>query len=170
MRIYYAVEAEGLRHYVRSALGVDSGAWNRFNRRIHEWRRRLESRHGIPSDLGLCPDELVAVPQSCACGCHSQPAPRQGAEVIAEGLRLIEDFAVEYGGVGVTNICLDKDDISGIPAGQPGPAVQPDQRNRRPGGRARLRHLRPGTRGDGLRPLPPAEELQPRAHAPRGLR
>jgi hypothetical protein len=111
MRIYYAVEAEGLHRHVRSALGVDAGAWNRFNRRIHEWRRSLESRYGIPADLGLRADELASVPQSCACGCHSQPAHRHGAEVIAEGLRLIEDFAVESGGLGVTNICLDKDDI-----------------------------------------------------------
>ena len=111
MRIYYAMEAEGLRHHVHSALGVDARAWNRFNRRVHEWRRQLESRDGIPADLGLRPEELASVPQSCTCGCHSQPAPRQGAEVIAEGLRLIEDFAVESGGVGVTNICLDKDDI-----------------------------------------------------------
>ena len=111
MRIYYAVEAEGLRHHVRSALGVDAGAWNRLNRRIHKWRRSLESRHGIPADLGLRPDELASVHQSCACDCHSQPAPCQGAGVVAEGLRLIEDFAVESGGVRVTNVCLDKDDI-----------------------------------------------------------
>ena len=111
MRIYYAVEAEGLRHHVRSALGVDAGAWNRFNRRIHEWRRSLESRHGIPADLGLRPDELASVHLSCPCDCHSQPVPCQGAEVIAEGLRLIEDFAVDSGGISVTNICLDKDDI-----------------------------------------------------------
>ena len=36
MRIYYAMEAEGIRHHVRSALGVDAGAWNRFNRLVHE--------------------------------------------------------------------------------------------------------------------------------------
>ena len=111
MRIYYTAEAEGLRHHVRSALGVDARAWNRFNRRIHEWRRSLESRYCVPADLGLRPDELASVHHSCACGCHSQHAPRQGAEVIAEGLRLIEDFASGIGGVGVTNICLDKDDI-----------------------------------------------------------
>ena len=111
MRIYYTAEAEGLRHHVRSALGVDAGVWNRLNRRIHDWRRSLESRYGIPADLGLRPDELASVHQSCACGCHSQHAPRQGAEVIGEGLRLIEDFAAGTGGVGVTNICLDKDDI-----------------------------------------------------------
>jgi len=113
MRIYYAMEAEGLRHHVRSALGVDARAWNRLNRRVHEWRQQLESRYGIPADLGLRPGELVCVPQSCACGCHPEPEPREGAEAIAEGLRVIEDFAVECGGVRVTNICLDKD---GIPA------------------------------------------------------
>ena len=111
MRIYYAVEAEGLHRHVRSALGVDAGAWNRFNRRIHEWRRSLESRYGIPADLGLRADELASVPQSCACGCHSQPAHRHGAEVIAEGLRLIEDAARDLGGVEVVNVCLDKDDV-----------------------------------------------------------
>ena len=112
MRIYYAVEAEGLRYHVRSALGVDEGAWNRFNRRIHEWRRSLESRYGIPADLGLRPGELVPAPHSCTCGCHPEPERRQGAEVIAGGLRLIEDFAVESAGVRVTNICLDKDEVT----------------------------------------------------------
>ena len=112
MRIYYAMEAEGLRYHVRSALGVDAGAWNRLNRRINEWRRGLESRYGIPADLGLRPGELVPAPQSCTCGCHSEPVPRPGAEVIAEGLRLIEDFAAEHGGVRVTNVCLDKDDVT----------------------------------------------------------
>ena len=110
MRIYYAMEAEGLRHHVRSALGVDGWAWNRLNRRIHEWRRRLESRYGIPADLGLRPGELAPAPQSCTC--HPEQASRQGAEVIAEGLRLIEDFAVEYGGFRVTNVCLDKDEVT----------------------------------------------------------
>ena len=111
MKIYYAMEAEGLRCHVRSALGVDAGAWNRFNRRVHDWRRSLEHRYGIPTDLGLRPEELAAAPQSCTCVCHLQPAPHQGSAVFAEGLRLIEDFAVASGGVRVTNICLDKDDI-----------------------------------------------------------
>ena len=111
MRIYYAMEAEGLRHHVRSALGVDARAWNRLNGRVHQWRQQLESRYAIPADLGLRPGELVSSPQSCACGCHPQPAPDQGVGVIAGGLRLIEDFAVESGGVRVTNVCLDKDDI-----------------------------------------------------------
>ena len=111
MRIYYAMEAEGLRHHVRSALGVDAQAWNQFNRRVHDWRRSLEHRYGIPADLGLRPDQLAAAPQSCTCGCHPQPAPRQGTAVMAEGLRLIEDFAVESAGVRITNVCLDKDDI-----------------------------------------------------------
>ena len=111
MKIYYAMEAEGLRSHVRSALGVDAQAWNRFSRRVHDWRHSLEHRYGIPADLGLRPDELAAAPQSCTCSCHPQPASRQGATVIADGLRLIEDFAVESGGVRVTNICLDKDDI-----------------------------------------------------------
>ena len=56
MRIYYAMEAEGLRHHVRSALGVDARAWNRLNRRVREWRQQLESRYGIPADLGLRPE------------------------------------------------------------------------------------------------------------------
>ena len=112
MRIYYAMEAEGLRHHVRSALGVDAGVWNRLNRRVHEWRQQLESRHGIPAHLGIRPGELVSVPRSCACGCHPQPSLRQGAELIAGGLRLVEDFAVEYGGLGVTNVCLDKEEVT----------------------------------------------------------
>ena len=112
MRIYYAMEAEGLRHHVRSALGVDAKVWNRLNRRMHEWRRGLESRHGIPADFGLHLGELLSPLQSCACGCHPGRESRQVGEVIAGGLRLIEDFAVEYGGVRVTNVCLDKEDAT----------------------------------------------------------
>ena len=111
MRIYYAMEAEGFRHHVRSALGVDTGAWNRLNRRVLDWGRRLESRYGIPAELELRPAELAALTQSCTCGCHGDPAPVQREEVIAGGLRLIEEFAAEHGGVKVTNICLDKEDI-----------------------------------------------------------
>ena len=112
MKIYYAMEAEGLRHHVRSALAVEAVAWNRLYRRLDEWRRSLESRYGIPADLGLRPGELASAPPSCTCGCHPEPASRQGAEVIAGGLRLIEDFAAEFGGVRVTNVCLDKDEIT----------------------------------------------------------
>ena len=48
MRIYYAMEAQGRRCHVRTALGVDAGAWNRLDhRRVREWNRQLEQRRGI---------------------------------------------------------------------------------------------------------------------------
>ena len=111
MRIYYVMEARGRRCHVLSALGVDARAWNRLHRRVREWRRHLEKRCGIPANGGLRPGELVngAAP-ACGCGCHAQPSPRQGVNVVAQGLRVVEDFAVETGGVQVVNVCLDMDE------------------------------------------------------------
>ena len=104
MRIYYVMEAQGRRCQVRTALGVDARAWNRLHRRVHEWRRQLERNHGIPADGGLRPSELLAAAApSCGCGCHAQP----GTEVVAQGLRVVEDLAVETGGVQIVNVCLD---------------------------------------------------------------
>ena len=111
MRIYYVMETRGRRCHVLSAVGVDARAWNRLYRRIREWRRRLEQRHGIPADGGLRPGVLAngAAP-SCDCGCHMQPASAHETEVVAQGLRVVEDLAVETGGVQVVNVCLNMDE------------------------------------------------------------
>ena len=37
MRLYYCGEAVGLRHHVRTALGVDEQVWNRVFRRVRDW-------------------------------------------------------------------------------------------------------------------------------------
>ena len=115
MRIYYVMEDQGQRHHVRTALGVDARAWNRLDRRVREWRRQLEQRYGIPAAGELHLDELASGSHqpvlSCSCGCHSQPASTRGAEMVAQGLRVVEDFAVENGGVHVINVCLDRDDV-----------------------------------------------------------
>ncbi len=115
MRLYYCVEAEGRRHHVRTALGVDARAWNRLHRRVREWRRRLEQRYGISADGELRTSDLlttaITTGHSCACACHGQPSPSHGTEVVAQGLRIVEDFAVETGGVQAVNVCLDKDDV-----------------------------------------------------------
>ena len=114
MRLYYCVEAQGSRHHVRTALGVDARVWNPLHRRVREWRRRLELRGGIPAGGGLRLDDLASGPHqpalSCSCGCHWQPTPSLGANVVAQGLRVVEDFAVESGGVQVINVCLDMND------------------------------------------------------------
>ena len=114
MKIYYVMEAQVRRCHVLSALGVDARAWNRLYRRVRDWRRHLEQRHGIPANGRLHPSELgngtpPSAP-SCGCGCHAQTASRQAAEVIRGGLRVVEDFAVETGGVGIINVCLDMDE------------------------------------------------------------
>ena len=106
MRIYYVMEARGRRCHVLSALGVDVRAWNRLHRRVREWRRPLEQRHGIPAN-----EELRLSDPSCGCGCHTQPPSLQGMHVVFQGLRVVEDFAVEIGGIGVINVCLDKQDV-----------------------------------------------------------
>lgn len=105
MRLYYCVEAQGRRHHVRTALGVDERAWNRLHRRVREWRRHLELQCGIPAG-----GDLPTAPTSCACACHGERLPSHGAGVVAQGLRVIEDFAVETGGVHVINVCLDTDE------------------------------------------------------------
>jgi len=112
MRIYYVMEARGRRCHVLSALGVDARAWNRLDRRVHELRRHLEQRNGFLANGGLRPGELAdgAAP-SCDCDCHAQRATQDKAHVTAQGLRVIEDFAVETGGVGIINVCLDMDDV-----------------------------------------------------------
>lgn len=109
MKIYYVREARGRRCYVLSALGVDARAWNRLDRRVREWRRHLEQHHGIPVAVELRPGDLAKPLASCACDCHAQP-PR-GTAVVVQGLRVVEDFAVETGGVQVVNVCLDMDDV-----------------------------------------------------------
>ena len=112
MRIYYVMEARGRRCHVLSALGVDARAWNRLHSRVREWRRHLEQRHGIPADGGLHSGDMTAgSAPPCGCACHTQLASTQGVEVMAQGLRVVEDFAVETGGIGVINVCLDMDDI-----------------------------------------------------------
>ena len=110
MRIYYVMEAQGRRCHVLSALGVDARAWNRLHRRVREWRRQMDQRHGIPADAELRPGDLVKPAASCSCGCHAQTASRQAVEVIEGGLRVVEDLAVETGGVQVVNVCLDTDE------------------------------------------------------------
>ena len=111
MRIYYVMEAQGRRCHVLTALGVDARAWNRLHRRLRDWRRQLEQRYGIPADAELRPSDLLAnAVASCGCGCHRQFASPQGVEIVAQGLRIVEDFAVETGGVQVINVCLDMDE------------------------------------------------------------
>ena len=112
MRLYYCVEARGRRHHVHTALGVDERVWNRLYRRVRDWRRQLELQRGVPAGAELHPGDLLTTAMtaapSCACACHGQPPPH-GAEVVAQGLRVVEDFAVENGGVQAVNVCLDVD-------------------------------------------------------------
>lgn len=114
MRLYYCMETQGRRHHVRTALGVDERVWNRLHRRVRDWRRQLELQLGIPADAELRPADLLtaalATAPSCACACHGRPAASRGAEVVAQGLRIVEDFAVEAGGFQVVNVCLDVDE------------------------------------------------------------
>ncbi len=108
MKIYYVMEAQGRRCHILSAMGVDARAWNRLHRRVREWRRHLEQRHGIPADGVLRPGELAGGDApSCGCGCHTQ---RASPQVAVQGLRVVEDLAMETGGGGVINVCLDMDE------------------------------------------------------------
>ena len=114
MRLYYCVEALGRRHHVRTALGVDERVWNRLHRRVRGWRRHLELQCGVPADADLRPGDLPSVAMtaahSCGCACHGEPVPSHVAGVVAQGLRVVEDFAVETDGIHVINVCLDTDE------------------------------------------------------------
>ncbi len=114
MRIYYVMETRGHRCHVLSALGVDPRAWNRLHRRVLRWRQELEHYYGISADGELRPCDLICgVPQNkpvCHRGCRRHPASLLGAQAAAEGLHVVEDFAVETGGVQVINVCLKIDE------------------------------------------------------------
>ena len=114
MRIYYCAQAEGQSHHVRSALGVDAGAWNSVYRRLQEWRADLERRYDIPAESELRACDLVAAgrpAQACNCGNHENLDARLGLEVLTGGMRCIDDIAREVGGIGVINVCLDKQEV-----------------------------------------------------------
>ena len=112
MRIYYVMEAQGRRCHVLSALGVDARVWNRLHRRIREWRRQLEQRHGIPAVGGLSSSELakIAAP-SCDCDCHAQTASPQWAEDAGPGAARRRGLCRgDRRRWQVINVCLDMDE------------------------------------------------------------
>ena len=112
MRIYYVMEAQGRRCHVRTALGVDERVWNRLHRRVREWCRHLELQCGIPGDAELRPSDLPTTAMTAAnsCACHDKRLPSHSAGMVAQGLGVAEDFAVETGGVRAVNVCLDMDE------------------------------------------------------------
>ena len=70
-------------------------------------------------------------------------------EVIEDGLRVVGDFAMETGGVGVINVCLDIDEVPSYRLVALGRLFNPvNATASRERGYA-LPHLRPRVRGDG---------------------
>ena len=114
MRIYYIDESEGPTRYVRSALGVDAERWNALYEDIQEWRRELREGYGIPPDRELHACDLLAGRGMLARNgkANERLTPGQGAEVLRDGLRRIEDAALRTGGVEVINVCLRKPEVS----------------------------------------------------------
>lgn len=113
MRLYYIGQAEGPRCYVRSALGVDAERWNDVLDCVYRWRRELQERCSIPTDhdlraCDLLPGRGMLVRNGGSDECLP---PRQGAEVLLDGLRRVEDIAVRTGGIEVINVCLRKTDV-----------------------------------------------------------
>ena len=113
MRIYYIAESEGPTRYVRSALGVDAERWNDLFAEIQAWRKELRERYGIPPDRELHACDLLAGRRMLARngGTKERLSHSQGAEVLRDGLRRIEDAASGIGGVEVINVCLRKRDV-----------------------------------------------------------
>ncbi len=115
MRIYYIVEAEGPRCYVRSALGLDAERWNALYEDIQEWRRELHESCGIPPVRELHACSLLAGRGMLARNgnANGRLSPSRGAEVFMDSLRRVEDAALRIGGVEVINVCLRKADVKG---------------------------------------------------------
>ena len=166
MRLYYINQAEGRRHHVRSALGVDAEAWNDFFRNIHEWRLELRQRHGIPCERQLRASELlngsVELGNRSCTDCWTRTSGK-GEEIFADGLRRIEEAALAMGGIEVINVCLYKPDCQGLQAGRPQPAAQPHQCIRSHGKPPRFSYLRARRGRIGFQYLQAVEDVQPRA-------
>ena len=113
MRLYYIDESEGPACYVRTALGVDAERWNDIHSRVRDWRLELQRRYHVPTDRELHACDLLAGRGRLARidGEDRRLSPSRGAEIFAEGLRLIENAARDIGGVEIVNVCLRKVEV-----------------------------------------------------------
>ena len=113
MRLYYIGESEGSTCYVRTALGVDVEAWNHLHARVRDWRLALKKRYEVPTDRELRACDLLAGRGRLARidGEDRRLTPEQGAEILTQGLRLVEEAARTIGGVEVVNVCLRKTEV-----------------------------------------------------------
>lgn len=113
MRLYYIDESEGPTRYVRTALGVDAEAWNDLHARVRDWRLALKERYAVPTDRELHACDLLAGRGKMARidGADRRLSPSRGAEIFAQGLRLVEEAARTTGGVEVVNVCLRKAEV-----------------------------------------------------------
>ncbi len=106
MRLYYLDEREGESYFIRSALGVDAGAWNEVFQRVRSWRGELRERFGIPHSVELQP--LALLGPGAGGGSRVSLSAEQRVAVFESGLRLIEDAARFAGGIEVINVCLPR--------------------------------------------------------------
>ena len=113
MRLYYIDESEGPRCYVRTALGVDAEGWNDLHALVRNWRLELKERYAVPTDRELHACDLLAGrgKLSRIDGEDRRLSPGRGAEIFAQGLRLVEKAARTIGGVEVVNVCLRKAEV-----------------------------------------------------------
>ena len=110
MRLYYIAQAEGSRHYVRSALGVDVERWNGLFQEVHRWRRDLSRNCGIALDRELHFCDLLAevgMPAGNGGG-YERLSPTELADAALDGLCRLEDAARTLCGIDVINVCLPK--------------------------------------------------------------
>ena len=91
------------------------GQWTQPNAQVREWHREPQDCYDIPEGGGLLACELLTAfgrfAPGCTCGNQRRPTSDRGMEVITAGMRLIEDLAIDTGGVGLINVCLDKSDV-----------------------------------------------------------
>ena len=75
---------------------------------MRQWRREMQDRYDIPDGSEFLPFQLLiggnqAVP-ACNFGKDFGLTPIRRMEVIASGLRIIGDIAIDTGDVGVINL------------------------------------------------------------------
>lgn len=114
MRLYYINQAEGRRHHVRTALGINAEVWNALLWDIRQWRRELWERFGIPCNQQIRVPFLLTGRSELGRMLPLQGrfhAPEEGVAILKEGLLRLEEFARDTGGIEVINVCLQKPDV-----------------------------------------------------------
>jgi hypothetical protein len=92
VRLYYLDESEGLKYYVRSAIGVNVEVWSEVFGHVRNWRKEIMSTYHIPLFKELHAYDLLhgkgnVVRRGKA---YIRPSKESGVKIFRSGLTLIE--------------------------------------------------------------------------------